>query len=153
MTSHDACAREILDVIPTVMRFIRAEMKSHRAADLSVPQFRALLRISRSPGTSLGDVAGHLGLTPATTSTLVDGLVRRALVTRSAAAEDRRRITLDLTREGRAAVDSTTRETQKAIAAVISGLGEPEVRRVRRAMQPLRTVFAVAPRGAGSSDR
>jgi hypothetical protein len=32
----------LLDVLPQVMRAIRAEMRSHRALGLSVPQFRAL---------------------------------------------------------------------------------------------------------------
>ena len=146
MTTHDECARELLDVIPAVMRVVRAEMRGHRAAGLSVPQFRALLRISRAPGASLGDVAEHLGITPATTSTLVDGLVRRAFVLRSPAVDDRRRVTLDLTREGRDAMESTTREAQKAIAAVMGGLGEEDVRRIRRAMPPLRSAFTASPR-------
>ena len=153
MTVHEECAREILDVIPMVMRVIRAEMRSHRAAGLSIPQFRAMLRIGRAPGTSLGDVAEHLGLTPATTSTLVDGLVRRAFVLRSSSAEDRRRVTLELTREGRTAMEATTRKSQEAIAAVISVLGEGDVRRIRQAVAPLRTAFAVGPRPSQEETR
>ena len=45
--SPDTIAREILDVVPIVMRMIRAEMRSQRSADLAIPQFRALLFISR----------------------------------------------------------------------------------------------------------
>jgi len=153
MTVHEECAREILDVIPSVMRVIRAEMRSHRAEGLSIPQFRAMLRISRAPGTSLGDVAEHLGLTPATTSALVDGLVRRSFVSRSSSSEDRRRVTLDLTREGRVAMEATNRKSQEAITAVISVLGEADVRRIRQALQPLRTVFAAGPRPAKEEKR
>ncbi|MGA2378038.1 MAG: MarR family transcriptional regulator, partial [Spirochaetia bacterium] len=61
---EDECAREVLDVVPSVMRFIRTEMRSHRALDLTVPQFRSLVIIERAAGTSLTGVAEHLGLTP-----------------------------------------------------------------------------------------
>jgi DNA-binding MarR family transcriptional regulator len=76
------CAREILDVKPVVMRFIRAEMRRHRAPGLSVPQFRTLVFIERSEGSSLGTVAEHLGLTPPSACKLVDGLRERRLIFR-----------------------------------------------------------------------
>ncbi len=95
----------------SVMRFIRSEMRSHRAPGLSIPQFRALVYIHRNSDVSLGGVAEHLGLTPATTSTLVDGLTRRALLLRSASREDRRRATLTLTPGGRKAMEAALQET------------------------------------------
>jgi len=54
---EDEPAREVLDAVPTVMRFIRAQMRGHRALGLSVPQFRTLVYIERTGGTSLGGVA------------------------------------------------------------------------------------------------
>ena len=45
---------QVLEVVPTVMRFIRTQMRSHRSLDLSVPQFRALVFIERTDGASLG---------------------------------------------------------------------------------------------------
>ncbi len=145
---HDECAKEILDVIPSVMRFIRSEMRGHRSLGLSVPQFRALLRVGRIPGISLGEVAGHLGLAPASTSTLVDGLVQRGLVMRAASSSDRRRVTLSLTPEGLAAVDSTTRETQKAISAALAQLTAEQIRSIRQGMAPLRAAFTLPDRRA-----
>ena len=59
----DQCAREILDVIPLVMRTIRAEMRRARGADLSVPMFRALNYVGGAEGASLSEVAAHLGVT------------------------------------------------------------------------------------------
>ena len=60
--------------MPSVMRFIRTEMRSHRALALGVPQFRSLVLIERTAGTSLTGVAAQLGLTPPSASKLVDGL-------------------------------------------------------------------------------
>ena len=36
----DTIAREVLDVVPVIMRTIRAEMRSRRSSDMSVGQFR-----------------------------------------------------------------------------------------------------------------
>jgi DNA-binding MarR family transcriptional regulator len=144
----DACAAEILDVVPAVMRFIRTDMRRRGGPGLSVPQFRTLIYVDRNQHRSLTDVAGHLGLTPASTSTLVDGLARRGLLHREAAASDRRRISLSLSATGRAAMESVRRETRAALAATLSSLGAPERRLIVRAMSALRQPFAPSARPA-----
>ncbi len=82
MENLDECARQLLETIPQIMRFIRAEMRSHRGHDLSVPQFRTLTFIHRNPEVSLSHLADHLGLTLPSTSKLVDGLVNQKIITR-----------------------------------------------------------------------
>jgi DNA-binding MarR family transcriptional regulator len=142
----DACAAEILDVIPAVMRFIRTDMRSRRAPGLNVPQFRTLMYVHRNQERSLTDVAEHLGLTPASTSTLVDGLARRGLLRREAAASDRRRISLSLSETGHAAMESVRRETRATLAAALSALAAPELRVIAEAMSALRRPFAASAR-------
>jgi DNA-binding MarR family transcriptional regulator len=139
----DTCAKELLDVVPSVMRFIRAEMRSHRAPGLSIPQFRALVHIHRHADVSLTGVAEHLGLTPATTSSLVDGLARRSLLLRSASREDRRKVILALTPSGRKAMEATLQETQRSLAGLVEGLAPAELANVAGAMATLRRAFAV----------
>ena len=141
---QDACATEVLDVVPTVMRFIRTEMRSHRAPGLSVPQFRTLMYVHRHREASLTEVAEHLGLTPASTSTLVEGLTRRALLVRAASASDRRRICLSLTAGGQSAMESIRRETRATLAGALSSLAPSELQAVGRAMTALRRTFAEA---------
>jgi len=58
------CAQGVLEVVPVIMRYIRAQMRSHRGAGLSVPQLRTLLFVNRNEGAALGSLAEHLGLTP-----------------------------------------------------------------------------------------
>jgi DNA-binding MarR family transcriptional regulator len=142
--SPDQCAKEVLDVVPAVMRFIRAEMRSHRASGLSIPQFRTLMYIHRNRDTSMGGVSTHLGLTPASTSTLVEGLSRRALLVRSECREDRRKVTLALTPEGRKAMEAALHETHKRLASVLDGLAGAELTVVAQAMALLRPTFAAA---------
>jgi len=137
----DACAKELLDVVPSVMRFIRTEMRSHRAPGLSIPQFRTLMYIHRHRDSSLTGVSEHLGLTPAATSTLVDGLARRALLVRGPSREDRRKIALALTPDGRKAMEASLQETHKRLASVLGALAPSELSTVGQAMSFLRPSF------------
>ena len=140
--SPDECARAVLDVVPLVMRTIRSEMRSHRVPGLSVPQFRALVYLSRREGPSLSDVADHLGLTAPSTSVMVDGLVSRGLVARQVHPGDRRRVTLALTPTGRAAMESAYKMTESRLAERLAELQEPERTMIVEAMRILVPVFA-----------
>ena len=88
ITSEDA-ARELLEVVPIVMKEIRSEMRSRRTPDLTVPQFRTLAFVDRHKGASLSAVANHMGLTLPSTSRLVDILISRRLLTRGDNPSDR----------------------------------------------------------------
>ncbi len=137
----ETCAAQVMDTVPLIMRVIRAEMRSHRAPDLSVPQFRALLRINRRPGASLSDVAEHLGLSLPSTSKLIDRLVGRGLVTRQSAADDRRRITLALTETGQATLREAVRFTQARLVQDLAALPPEDCAIIVQAMGLLRQVF------------
>ena len=137
----EECARELLEVIPLVSRFIRAEMRKHRAPGLSVPQFRTLAFTERAGGTSLGGVAEHLGLTPPSTCKIVDGLQSRALITRMQSPEDRRKVRLTITPEGKRALSDARKETQKSLAGILSSVAPEELRKIMQSMGPLRAAF------------
>ena len=139
--SPEDCAHEVLDVVPLVMRTVRCEMRRSRAADLSVPQFRTLVFLSRQPGASLSEGAEHLGLTPPSMSALVEGLVERKLVLREIAAADRRRITLTLTARGQSALAAARQATQAQLAQKLTTLSAGDRAAVLQAMQALRPLF------------
>jgi MarR family transcriptional regulator for hemolysin len=139
--SPEECAREVLEVVPLVMRAIRAEMRSHRGPDLSVPQFRVLIFLNRHEGASLSHVAGHVGLTLPSMSRMVDGLVARNLVTRQADADDRRRVALTLTTLGRTAMQSAYESTQGHLAERLAALAAPDRTTILKAMQALDSTF------------
>jgi DNA-binding MarR family transcriptional regulator len=139
--SPEECAREILEVVPLIMRAIRAEMRSHRTPDLSVPQFRTLAYLSRHAGASLSDVAEHIGLTLPSMSKMMDGLVTRQLVTREICPSDRRRVTLALTTLGWATWQSSREATQAHLSQLLVALSATERATVVQAMQALRPIF------------
>lgn len=140
-TSAQQCAREALEVVPLVMRAIRAEMHSQRTPDLSVPQFRTLAFLNRQENASLSDVAEHLGLTLPSMSKMIDGLVERDLVARQTAADDRRRITLTLTVHGKSILQSAVKATQARLAEMLEGLTPEERAALVQAMRALRPIF------------
>ena len=134
-------AQQVLEAVPMVMRTIRGQLRSHRRADISVPQFRAMGYIDRNEGASLSDLASHIGLTLPSMSKLIDGLVSRKLVTRTADSLDRRRICLALTPLGREELKAAHRFTEKYLVDRMSSLGESDLQAIVQAMQVLKGLF------------
>ncbi len=140
-SSPDGCAREVLEVVPLVMRGIREELRKHGARVLSVPQFRTLLFLSRHKGASLSEVAEHIGLTLPSMSTLIDGLVTRNYAVRQTDSSDRRRMTLTLTERGQTSLQSAREATQAHLAERLSHLQETERKAIIAAMRILRNTL------------
>lgn len=135
------CASDLLEVVPLVFRAIRAEMRSNRGADLTVPQFRALIYINRQPDTTLNALADYLGLTAPTACRLVDDLVIRELVTRRPSARDRRRVALQITPPGRQLLESAHQATLRHLSSRLEVLEPEEKALISAAMALLERVF------------
>jgi MarR family transcriptional regulator for hemolysin len=143
-TSIGACGREVLDVVPLAMRAIRAQLRKHGAKEVSVPQFRTLAYLNRHEGTSLSDVAEHIGLTLPSMSALVDSIVMKGLVIRQTHPEDRRRMTLALTERGRATLRVAHEAAASYLEKKIGQLSATERATVIEAMQVLKRIFRKA---------
>ena len=141
--SNESAAAWLADTIPLVMRTLRAEMRRHRASDLSVPQFRALAFLRRHPGASLSSVAEHVGLTLPSTSKMIDRLVTRCLVARADCPDDRRRVTLTLTPAGASVVEQAAQATQARLAEMLAALSSEERATLVEAMRILQRVFGL----------
>jgi DNA-binding MarR family transcriptional regulator len=137
----ELCAREVMETIPLVMRCIRTEMRSRRAPSLSVPQFRVLTFLSHTPGAPLSSVAMHLGVTRSTASAIVDRLVRRKLVSRTAHPQERRCVVLTLTPAG-AQHHQQAREAACAhMAKVLAGLSAADLVQITAGLTLLGSAF------------
>jgi DNA-binding MarR family transcriptional regulator len=135
------CAQEVLTTVPAVMRFIRQQMRRHRQAELTVPQFRTLVVLSRSNDTSLSALAEHLGLSLPAASRMVELLVKRGLMQRQTQSKDRRRVSLSLTRQGRETFQRALDATQIALTTRLKTLTHPDIAQIRAAMRILSRVF------------
>ncbi|HAX70224.1 MAG: hypothetical protein KPEEDBHJ_00094 [Anaerolineales bacterium] len=140
-------AERIIDVVPLVMRSIRAKLHELRAADINVHQFRAMLYINRNHGTSLSDVAAHVGVSLPTMSVLIDKLVDRKLVSRDARGgeEDRRKMCLFLTLQGQEELNVAYDFAQKFLMVKMSRLSKEELKTISQAMQILQDLFVISP--------
>jgi MarR family transcriptional regulator for hemolysin len=145
-TDLEESARKLLEVVPLIMQDIRSEMRSRRSLDLTVPQFRALAFVNRNEGSSLWQVAHHMGLTPPSTSRLVDNLIARGLMARSDHPADRRRVQLTVTVHGIAILEASTRGTLSYLAEKLSAADADNREVIDKALEALRTVFAASTR-------
>lgn len=137
----EEAARQVLDTIPLVMRTIRAEFRDQRSNDLSVPQFRALAYINSNDGSSLSSLANHIGLTLPSMSKLVDGLVSRGLVARDEYLEDRRRICLRITLQGKSELETVHDQTEAFLSDKMSGLTPEDLAKITQSLQILKDLF------------
>lgn len=135
------CANRVMDTVPLVMRFIRADMRENSAASLSIPQLRSLAFLKRNPGTSLSDLAEHLGVTCATASTTIERLVQRSFVQRTDNPQERRKVVLNLTDNGIQHLEQTQAETRTHIADLLDGLMETEIAQIEKGLILLKNVF------------
>jgi DNA-binding MarR family transcriptional regulator len=130
----ETCARSVMETVPQVMRLMRSMMRRHRAAVLSVPQFRAMAFVNRHPGACLYHLADHLGVTRPTASVIAERLVQRGLLARATDPRERRRIALSLTPEGERQLEQARHATRSEIAKVLAPLPAEALDRIARGL-------------------
>ncbi|GBE94610.1 MarR family winged helix-turn-helix transcriptional regulator [Nostoc cycadae] len=139
--TSEECAAKVMETVPLVMRFIRKEMRAHNAGFLSIPQLRSLAFINRNPGGSLSGLAEHLGVTSATASATIERLVQRNLVQREHHPQERRRIVLNLTDEGKYHLQQSLNHTRAQIADILNSLSVEEFSQIEQGLTFLKNVF------------
>jgi DNA-binding MarR family transcriptional regulator len=148
----ESCARDVMETIPLVMRFLRAEIRSRRAPSLSVPQFRVLAFLRREPGASLSHVAEHLGVARSTASAVVDRLVRRNLVRRAEHPQERRSVVLSLTTTGARQFAQARNAACATVAEVLAHLSAADLRSITAGLHILGSAFQDVVPGRSSSE-
>jgi len=116
-------------------------MCTHSGDSLTIPQLRSLAFLKRNPGTSLSAVAEHLGVTCATASTTIERLVQRHLVQRTDHPQERRKIVLNLTTQGKSLLEESQEKTRLHIAEIIESLTSEELLQIETSLTLLKNVF------------
>ncbi len=93
-------------------------------ADVTLPQYRALVELAARGPLKVADLAGALEVNPSTATRMCDRLNRKRLVRRHRMPADRRTVQVALSDDGRRLVGDVTRRRRA------------EVRRILRAMPP-----------------
>lgn len=132
----------VMEVVPLAMRHIRSEMRTHRMRGLSIPQFRTLMFLSRNEGACLSQVAEHIGATLATASKVVNALAERRLVIRTTLQDDRRFVSLKLSKPGTVTLMRAREGAEAHLAERIAALSPEQQATVSAALLTLRASFA-----------
>jgi len=90
--------------------------------DITLSQFRALLLVDEGRASAPGDLAELLEVHPSNATRLVDRMVAKGLVERSASTDDRRVVSLEATVAGRRIVADVLDRRRRAIEEVLADL-------------------------------
>ncbi|MFZ4285007.1 MarR family winged helix-turn-helix transcriptional regulator [Variovorax sp. HJSM1_2] len=138
-------AAMVMEVVPVVMDTIRSAMRLGAGANLSVPQFRCLNFIARTPACAVGEVAAFLGVTMPTASAMVDRLVRAELVLPATASDDRRRSQLQATPAGLAQLEQIQLGAQGHLEDILSACSPTELQTLQAGLAVLSRTFQSNP--------
>ena len=133
-------AREILQIIPLVMRTVAAELRS--AGELPAPAHFGLLSVLSERPRMLTDLASLQGVSLPTMSNSISAMVERGWVRRAAPEKDRRVVMIEVTTTGRAALERVAKCAETHLADVLAPLDLPARRRLQGGLGILRKVFA-----------
>ena len=122
--AHVESAR-VMDAIRRLVRALRASSDaSRRDFGVSTAQLFVLRQIAAMPGCSMGELAERTRTTQSSVSEVVARLVRRGLVSRQAAREDRRRAELSLTPKGRTLLERARTTLQERLLEGLESLDD-----------------------------
>ncbi len=91
-------------------------------ADVTLPQYRALVVLASRGPQRVVDISNELGVNPSTGTRMVERLVRKGLLRRYRTASDRREVRLTLTTAGRELVKQVTMRRRDELAGIVEAM-------------------------------
>ncbi|NUN65456.1 MarR family transcriptional regulator [Pseudanabaena biceps] len=141
LITSQLCAARVMDVIPAVMRCIHAEVRQQKSTCLTISQLRALAFLQDNEGSSLAVLAEHLGVTSASTSTMVERLVQKEFVTRKEHPKLRRQVVLCLTIAGEEHLQQVRQLTRDRLADKLADLPTEQLTNLINGLEELNQIF------------
>jgi DNA-binding MarR family transcriptional regulator len=139
-------AREILKIVPLVMRTVAAELRA--AGELPAPAHFGLLTMLSAQPRSLTELASLQGVSLPTMSNSITAMVDHGWVRRTVPTTDRRVAIIEVTPNGRAALERVGRCAEGHLAERLGSLDRSERRRLQGGLAVLREAFAHVARAA-----
>lgn len=131
------------DAVRAAARLAKVAGSALADADLTLPQYRVLVFLVPR-GRPATHVAALLGVTPSTVTSVVDGLVQRGMVERSADERDRRRVVLSLTPFGLATVERGDEVVGAGLDRLLARLDPPDAERALVGLELLNRAMEAA---------
>jgi DNA-binding MarR family transcriptional regulator len=130
----------LVDALLTATRAmvgLAARSLANLDADVTLPQYRALVVLATRGPQRVVDISAELGVTPSTGTRMCDRLVRKGLIRRYRSATDRRAVRLALTPTGRSLVDEVTRRRREELTTVVDAIPDTAHESVTAALHAL----------------
>jgi DNA-binding MarR family transcriptional regulator len=138
---HAAQTRtELVEALLTATRAmvgLAARSLADLDADVTLPQYRALVVLASRGPQRVVDIATELGVNPSTGTRMCDRLVRKGLIRRYRSTTDRRAVRLTLTPTGRHLVREVTRRRRDELIALVEGIPDSAREAVTAALRAL----------------
>ena len=121
-STQDDPQRTVAALMAASRAFVGINARSIAAvnADITLPQFRALIVLATRGPQRPADISAELGVTPSTGTRMCDRLARKGLLRRSRTTSDRRVVRLQLTPDGRSLVDDVVARRRDELAAIVA---------------------------------
>jgi DNA-binding MarR family transcriptional regulator/GNAT superfamily N-acetyltransferase len=111
--------------------------RSYLDSSLTLTEMRVAFELAHRKGLTASELCGELGLDPGYASRILRGFEKRGWIRRTAAAEDRRRALVELTKKGRAAFAPYDRKAHEHAAGMLARLGPGARAEVTGAMETI----------------
>jgi DNA-binding MarR family transcriptional regulator len=133
--SVDAAAVDAVLTASRSMVAVATRSLGAAAEETTIAQYRALVVLASRGPRRIVDLAESLEVAPSTAGRMGDRLVRKGLVRRHRARDDRRVVLVSVTPAGRQVVDEATRRRRALIADILARLPAETQRAVAEAFR------------------
>ncbi len=128
--------QELLIALRKVIRAIGMHSKHlNKTSGLTSPQLIIMQEIDKSSGINSGQVAKNVNLSAATVTNIIDRLENKALVSRVRSTQDKRKVSLYLTDDGKAQLHKAPQALQEHFIENFSNLAPWEQSQLLSSMQ------------------
>ena len=135
----------LLDALRAVGRELRvAEREAEQQVGLPPAQVHTLRQLGERPAASLAELAERTHTDPSSASIVVQRLVERGLVARTAASDDRRRTELAVTSAGRAVLRRAPFSAADRVAEALAEIGPQRAATLTRGLEALARALRTA---------
>ncbi len=143
-------ARQVVEVIPLVMRTLALEMRS--TGYLLAPVHCPLMVMLAEGSHNLSELAETQAVSLPTMSNSISALVERGWVTRVRAPHDRRMVLVELTPAGRTVLEEVKRSVEGRVGRLLASLSPAECDQLLTGLEVLCGCFTRPADGAQSSE-
>jgi len=120
-TSRDVMVEALLTA-SRAMVALAARSLAELDADVTLPQYRALVVLASRGPQRVIDISTELEVTPSTGTRMCDRLVRKGLIRRYRTPTDRRQVRLTLTPAGRHLVQQVTTRRRDVLVTIVASM-------------------------------